>query len=90
MRTENFIEDLKNLEDMFSNLDENHEIFSNKNKKLIGKFEIETPENVWTNELVCLRSKMYASESGNESKNQTNGISESCSKILDLRNIKIF
>ena len=81
MRTENFIEDLKSLEDMFdfSNLDENHEIFSNKNKKVIGKFEIETPENVWINELVSLRSKMYAFECGNESKNKKKGISKSCS-----------
>ena len=35
MRTENFFEDLKKLEDMFnfSNLDENHEIFSKKKQK---------------------------------------------------------
>ena len=34
MKTKNIIEDLKNLEDIFdfSNLDENHELFSNKNK----------------------------------------------------------
>ena len=39
------IKDLKNLEDMFDfgNLDKNHEFFSNKNKKLIGFFKIETP-----------------------------------------------
>ena len=36
--------DLKNLEDMFdfSNLDKKHELFSDKNKKVIGKFKIET------------------------------------------------
>ena len=52
MRTENIIRNLKNLEDMFDfkNLDENHEIFSNKNRKVIGKFKIETPENVSINE----------------------------------------
>ena len=35
MRTENIIKDLKSLEDIFdfSNLDENHELFSYKNKK---------------------------------------------------------
>ena len=41
----NFTKDLKNLEDIFdfSNLDENHELFSNKNKKVVGKYKIETP-----------------------------------------------
>ena len=35
MGTENFINDLKNLEHKidFNNLDENHELFSNRNKK---------------------------------------------------------
>ena len=35
VKTVDFIKDLKNLEDIFdfSNLDRNHEIFSNKNKK---------------------------------------------------------
>ena len=38
VNTKDIIKDLKNLEDIFdfSNLDENHEIFSNRNKKLIG------------------------------------------------------
>ena len=55
MKTENFIKDLKNLEDIFdfSNLDQNHEIFSEKNKKVIGKFKRETPKNVVINEFVC-------------------------------------
>ena len=49
IRTENFIKDFKNLEDVSdsSNLDENHELFSNKNKKVNGKFKIETPKNIW-------------------------------------------
>ena len=42
------IKDLKNLEDIFdfSNLNEKHELFSNKNKKVICKFKIETPKNI--------------------------------------------
>ena len=38
--TKDITKDLKNLEDIsdFSNLDENHEKFSIKNKKLNGKF----------------------------------------------------
>ena len=48
MKTENIMEDLKSLEDVFdfSNLDENHELFSNKKRKVIGKFENETTKNI--------------------------------------------
>ena len=61
-KTENNIKDLKYLKDKFdfSNLDEDHELFSNKSKKVIGKFKIETLKNVFIDEIVCLRSKMYA------------------------------
>ena len=42
VNTKDIIKDLENLEDRFdfSNLDENRELFSNKNKKVIGKFEL--------------------------------------------------
>ena len=72
MKTENIINDLKNLEDIFdfSNLDENHELFSNKNKKVIGKFKIETPKNVFIDELVCLRSKAYSLKCKNNDENK--------------------
>ena len=62
MRTENIIKDLKNLEDMFdfSNLDENHDLFSNKNKEVIPEFKLETPKKILTDETVCLRSKAYS------------------------------
>ena len=44
----NVINDLKNLEDIFdfSNLDKDHELYSIKNKKVVGKFKIETPKVV--------------------------------------------
>ena len=62
MKKENIINDLKNLDDIFdfSNLDENHELFSNKKKKVIGKFKKETPKNLWIDEFVRLRSKAYS------------------------------
>ena len=43
------IKEIKDLEDIldFSELDKNHELFSNKNEKEIGKFKIETPKNIW-------------------------------------------
>ena len=56
VNTKDIIKDLKNLEDIldFSNLDKNHELFSNKNRKVIGFFKKETPENIWIDEFVCL------------------------------------
>ena len=86
MRTENIIKDLKNLEDIFdfSNLDKNHELYSNKNKKVIFKFKIETPKNIWIYEFVCLRSKAYSfkCKDNDENKNKTKGISKSQSKHI--------
>ena len=79
VNTKDIIKDLKNLEDIFdfSNLDENHELFSNKNKKIIGKFKIETPKNIWLDEFICLRSKMYSFKCGDNTKNKLKGISKS-------------
>ena len=67
---------------VFSILNQNHELFSNKNKKVISKFKIETPERFRINELVSLRSKMYAFECGAESKNKRKRISISYSKNI--------
>ena len=41
MKTQNIINDLKNLENIFdfSNMEEKHELFSNKNKKKTGFFQ---------------------------------------------------
>ena len=88
--TKDIIKDLKNLVDNFdfSNLDKNHELFSNKNKKVIGKFKIETPKNIWIDEFVCLRSKMYAFKCGDDSKNKSKGVSKSQSKIINFEEYK--
>ena len=45
VNTKDIIKELKNLKDNFhfSNLDKNYDIFSNKNKKVVGKFELKTP-----------------------------------------------
>ena len=90
INTKDIIKDLKNLEDMFdfSNLDKTHELFSNENKKVIGKFKIETPKNIWIDEFVCLRSKMYAFKCGNDSKNKLKGINKSQSKNIKLEEYK--
>ena len=48
LKTKDIIKDTNFLEDIFdfSNLDENHELFSYKNKKVIGNFKTETPKNI--------------------------------------------
>ena len=53
-----------------------------KNKKMIGKFENETPKYIWIHELVCSRSKKYAFKCGDDSKNKLKGISKSESKNI--------
>ena len=82
LKTKHITKKLKKLYDIidFSNLDENHELFSNENKKVFGKFKIETPKNYWFDEFICLRSKKYAFQCGNDSKNNLKGIFKSQSK----------
>ena len=86
VNTKDIIKDLENLENKFdfSNLDENHELFSNKNKKVIGRFKLETPKNIWIDEFVCLRNKMYAFKCGDDSKIKFKGKSKSQSKHIKL------
>ena len=92
MNTKDTIKGLKNLEKIFDfgNLDENHELLINKNKKLIGKFKIETPKNIniWIDEFVCLRSKMYGFKCGDDSKNKLKGLSKSQSKHINFEEYK--
>ena len=86
MKTKDIIKDLKNLEDIFdfSNLAENHELYSEKNKKVIGKFRNERPKNIWIDEFVSLRSKAYSFKCTDniESKNKIKGVSKSQSKHI--------
>ena len=90
VNTKNIIKDLRNLEDIFdfSNLDKNHELFGNKNKKVIGKLKIETPKSIWIDEFVCLRSKMYAFKCGDDSKNKLKSISKSQSRKIKFEEYK--
>ena len=84
VNTKDIIKDLRNLEYIFdfSNLDKTHELYSNKNNKVIGKFKIETPKNIWIDEFICLGSKMYAFKCGDDSKNKLKGISKSQSNNI--------
>ena len=81
MKTENILED---------NLDENHELFSNKNKKVSGYFKNECPKKFWIDEIVCLRSKAYSfkCEDNIESKIKIKGISKPQSKHIKFEEYK--
>ena len=59
-----------------------------KNKKVIGKFKIETPKNFWIDEFVCLRSKMYAFKCGDDCKYKLKGVSKSQSKNIKFEEYK--
>ena len=92
MNTKDIINDLKFLEDIidFKNLDENHELFSNKNRQVIGKFKLETPKKIWIDEFVCLRSKAYSFKCNDnkENKNKIKSISKSQSKLIKFEKYK--
>ena len=91
MKTENIIKDLKNLEDIFdfSNLNKNHEIYSERNKNVIGKFKLKTPLNIGIDEFVCLRSKAYSFKCKNndENKKKLKAFQNLNQNILNLKNI---
>ena len=90
VKTNYSIRDLKKLEYIFdfSSLDENHELFSNKNKKVIGKFKIETPEKLWIAELIALRSKRNSFICRDNIKNKLKGISKPQSKHIKFEEFK--
>ena len=46
VNTKDIIIDFKNLNEIFDFSNLNHELFSNKNKKVSRKFKIETPKNI--------------------------------------------
>ena len=72
VNTKDSIGDLKNLKALFdfSNINKDHELFSNKNKKVFLKFKIETLKNIWIEKFNCLRSKLYAFKCGIDGKNK--------------------
>ena len=73
----------------FSNLDQNIEKFSNKNKRVTGKFKIETPKTIWFDEVVCLRSKMYSFKCGDDNEKNRRVFLNLNQSIINLKNIKI-
>ena len=92
MSTKDIIKDLKNLEDIFdfSNLDKNHELFSEKNKKVIGKIKIECPRKIWIDEFVCVKSKAssFTCKDNIESKIKIKSFSKSQSNHIKFEEYK--
>ena len=91
VNTENIIKDLKNLGDIFdfTDLDENHEFFCNKMKKVIGKFQLKTPKIIGIDEFVCLRSNFFSFKCGNNIINKLKAICKSQSKHIKFEEYKI-
>ena len=47
-----------------------------------------TPKIIWIDEFVCLRSKMYSSKCGDDSKNKLKGVLKSQSKHINFEKYK--
>ena len=62
IKTQDLEKDLEHFKDDFdfSDLDPEHKLFSSENKKVIGKFKIETLPHFSIDEFCCLRSKSYS------------------------------
>ena len=61
IKTDNLVKDLEHFKEDFdfSDLDKSHQLYSDVNKKVIGKFKIETLPHLEIDEFCCLRSKSY-------------------------------
>ena len=90
IRTQNIINDLKNLENLFdfSNLDENHELFRNKNITVFGKFETGTPKNIWIDEFIALRIKASLFECNDTNTNNLRVFLNFLQNTITSKNIK--
>ena len=77
IETQNFIDDPRNLENLFdfSDLNENHQLLSNTNEKVLAKFYRESPKNNWIEEFIALRSKVYSFICNDKNINALKGIS---------------
>ena len=75
VKTNDFTKDLQNPNDLFdfSNLRKSHELVSNKNKKVLGKFKTET-KNIWIDETTWLTSKAFLFKCNDKNTNKLKGI----------------
>ena len=84
IRTQNILNDLNFVEDLFdfSNLNQNHELFSSNESKLVGKYKIENPKIIWTDEFTSSKSNASSLRCGSEHVNNLKGFSRSQSKNI--------
>ena len=76
--TKDIIGDLQILTDLFdfSNLNNNHELLSNKNESVLGRFKIQTPiKNIWIEEYISLKSRAYSIKGNKKITDKLKGIS---------------
>ena len=76
IETDNLEKDLKHFENDFdfSDLDSNSPLYSCENKKVIGKFKIETSPHLYLDEFCSLRAKSYAFKINDIKKSKQKGI----------------
>ena len=72
----------------FINLNETLEIFSNRNKRIILIYKIDTPKNIWIDEFIFLRSKMHAFKCEDHSKSKLKDVSKSYSENVEFYDYK--
>ena len=81
-RTRNVNNDLKNIDRLFdfTNLDTNHELLRDRNKKVVSIFKIETPKIICIDEFIALSIKAYSVPCNVRITNKLKGTSKSYSK----------
>ena len=75
--TTDIIKELQTLNVLFdfSHVVENHELFGDKNKKVIERFEIESPKSIGIDEFIRLPSKAYSKDCNDKNTNKLKSIS---------------
>ena len=63
----------------------NHSV---EEKKVVGKFKIETPKIIWIDEFIALKSKTYLFKCNDENTNKLKGICKSYSKHIKFEEYK--
>ena len=81
-RTQNIINDSRSLQNLFdsSNLHVNHELFNNKNKRVVGKITNETLEKNWEDEFKAMRSRAFSFKCNDKNKNKLKSFPKSQAK----------
>ena len=59
-----------------------------KTKKLLVNLKQKLPKNIWIDEFVCLRNKMFPFKCGDHSENNLGGVSKSQSKHIKFEEYK--